>query len=343
MRESLDVDINLLSAYLTGELAPGQRALVEQWIASAPGRGEWVSSLRQATGRLDEPPPFDTAAFRARIDALTAPSVSSAPSRDLFAATHPSPMNTPMSHRMGHSWAGRAAIAVFGAAVAFAAVVQLGTGSESRSQTSSPSIYTTDKGQRSTIVLPDGSVVLLNVGSRLQVPANYASGNRALVLSGSAMFSVVPDASSPFLVTAGASVTRVLGTQFVVRHYPEDTATTVAVRDGKVAVGAIVLTADQQAMVSATGRARMTPLSPGQFSVTRGVLTLSDIRLADALPELSRWYNADLELADATIGDRIVNGEFTAGSVTDLAAMLEWTFKFKVVRNGRTLTLYPGN
>lgn len=200
--------------------------------------------------------------------------------------------------------------------------------------------YSTGNGQRATLTLPDGSQVLLNVASRLEVPVDYERGNRALRLDGAALFTVVNRSRAPFSVIAGPGTVRVLGTRFFVRHYATDTAATISVHDGKVAVGSKVLTAEQQVAVSARGVSEIQAISTGPLDVMHGMLTFNQIPLPDAIAELNRWYDADIRLGDSVIAMQNVSGKFKSGSLTDLRAILSMMFDVKIVQEGRVLTLY---
>lgn len=209
--------------------------------------------------------------------------------------------------------------------------------------TAHTSVYSTANGERATVTLPDGSIATLNVGSQLRVPSNYAIGNRTVELTGEALFSVTNHADAPFTVQAGPSVTRVLGTQFVVRHYSTDTVATVAVREGKVMVQSEVLTQDQAITVSASGAGKVESVHPEMFAFSTGVLALGPMALSDAIVELNRWYDADIRLGSSALHEERISGRFSAGSVSDLIEHLEWAFNFRVVREGRVLTLYRGS
>jgi ferric-dicitrate binding protein FerR (iron transport regulator) len=202
------------------------------------------------------------------------------------------------------------------------------------------SSYTTGNGERATITLPDGTIVRLNVGSHLLVPATYSSGNRTVQLTGEAMFSVMHRSDAPFTVVAGPSTTRVLGTTFVVRHYETDSTATVTVRDGKVAVGTTVVSALQQVTVGARGVSELHPADQKRFAFAEGVLMLGSMPLVEAVPELNRWYDADIRLGDKVIQQQRIVGGFKAGSITDLVSILEMTYNVRVEREGRVLTLY---
>lgn len=203
------------------------------------------------------------------------------------------------------------------------------------------STYTTANGERATITLPDGSTVALNVASRLEVPVDYSAGNHTLRLTGEALFTVLHHTDGAFTVISGPTTTRVLGTRFVVRRYTTDSTTTVAVHDGKVAIRALVLRANQQVEIGRRGASRVGPARAAQFSFATGVLTLDGIPLSDAIPELDRWYDVDVRLGNPALANQRLTGDVPAGSLAELSALLEWTFNMRVVREGRTLTLFP--
>lgn len=223
------------------------------------------------------------------------------------------------------------------------ALIALWTGHDRlRSHTSAAALaYTTGNGQRANITLPDGNTVSLDVASRLEVPADYERGNHTLRLRGEALFTVIHHEQTPISVVAGTTVARVLGTSFVVRQYPEEPVTTVAVREGRVAVRSAVVPAGQQVIVTPGGGTQLLRATPAQFSFATGVLILDGMPLLKAMPQLDRWYDADIRLADTTLATQRIGGSFAAGSLTDLQRVLELTFNVRVVRDDRVLTVYP--
>lgn len=206
------------------------------------------------------------------------------------------------------------------------------------------SVYTTARGERATVILPDSTIVLLNVASRLEVPLNYYSGNRSVKLSGEALFTVVHESVHPFVVTSKSSVTKVLGTTFSVRQYETEEQAEVAVRDGKVMVQTTVLTAGQRLESYSDGHVGpVTESRPHQFAFERGVLSLPRMPLSVAVAHLNRWYDAVIHIADPRVGDQFIEGQFPAGSVSDMIERLEWTYDIRVERNGDSVTVYPQN
>lgn len=95
--------------------------------------------------------------------------------------------------------------------------------------------HTAPRGERVSVMLEDGTKVLLNAGSRIIYPKSFKPGKRELTLFGEAFFEVAPDPGSPFTVTTGSVTTEVLGTSFGITAYP-DHRVDVAVVTGKVKV-----------------------------------------------------------------------------------------------------------
>ena len=205
-----------------------------------------------------------------------------------------------------------------------------------------PTTYVTAAGERARIELSDGTHVWLDVAGRLEIPEGFGGRDRVVHLSGEAYFDVARTTSAPFIVDAAGTQARVLGTEFGVRAYqPADVR--VAVRSGRVAVGHTVLGARDVAHIDAGGRvlvAHGQDLSTALAFVT-GRLVLPDMALRDAIPELNRWYDADIRLRDTTLGGLRLHATLMAGSIGDLMEMLRQTFGVRVARDGRTITLFP--
>jgi len=77
-------------------------------------------------------------------------------------------------------------------------------------------------GAKSKMILPDGTTVWLNSGSRLIYSGNFKDSVRAVELDGEAFFDVVKDAKHPFIVHTSGIDIRVLGTAFNVKSYAAD-------------------------------------------------------------------------------------------------------------------------
>jgi transmembrane sensor len=91
-------------------------------------------------------------------------------------------------------------------------------------------------GSKTTIELPDSSVVILNSGSSLSYPDKFENGSRTVVLNGEAFFEVKKNKHRPFYVKTSDITIRVLGTKFNVKSYPDEITTETTLVSGKVEI-----------------------------------------------------------------------------------------------------------
>ena len=77
-------------------------------------------------------------------------------------------------------------------------------------------------GSKSHVVLPDGSDVWLNAGSRLKYSAQFTAKERTVELSGEAYFEVAKERKRRFVVVTSNVSINVHGTTFNVKAYPEE-------------------------------------------------------------------------------------------------------------------------
>lgn len=348
--------IEQLDRYCAGESSAEEAALVYSWISSHHDGESAFEVLRRM--RKDVPASWDGKGSWAAIEARLAGEVLPALGAKCEAKWNrqdlrtrggeefsevtimseqvkPSPQQRPASR-----WTARFSAV---AALVVLLIVGVWTGRQDAPNTGMvyPSVYATANGERATITLPDSTVVVLNVGSRLEVPPDFTSGGRQVRLHGEALFTVTHQSGLPFTVQTANNLTRVLGTVFAVKNYGADLPLTVAVKEGRVMVDSVVLNAWEEVSFQSGDIHEMRSTYEGRFSFAGGVLTLPEMSLKDAVPELNRWYNADIRLSTAALENHLIEGKFAAGSLSELAENLKWVFNLEVVREGNILTLYP--
>ncbi len=97
-------------------------------------------------------------------------------------------------------------------------------------------LQNTDSKVVKPVRLRDGSLIVLQPDSKVEILRLAESGNREVKLTGEAFFEIAKDESRPFLVYAQGIVTKVLGTSFNIRARQGDEKIIVDVKTGKVAV-----------------------------------------------------------------------------------------------------------
>lgn len=176
--------------------------------------------------------------------------------------------------------------------------------------------FETGVGEQRLVQLADGSSVQLDTDTRLQV--RFSDGQRLVDLErGQALFTVVHDASRPFIVQAdGTSVTAV-GTVFDVRRDALGVRVTLvsgAVDVARQGQGAPArLAAGQQTSVTDKGVATRAVDVAAAVGWTEGRIVFVDTPLNQAVAEVNRYLTRPVALAPGADGTVAVNGVFKAG------------------------------
>lgn len=89
-------------------------------------------------------------------------------------------------------------------------------------------------GERMQVILQDGTVVLLNSGTKLRYPQKFSLFNRTVELSGEGYFDVAKMKSAPFIIELKGVSVEVTGTKFNVKSYADDQKVWVALKEGGV-------------------------------------------------------------------------------------------------------------
>jgi ferric-dicitrate binding protein FerR (iron transport regulator) len=110
-------------------------------------------------------------------------------------------------------------------------------------------------GARTIIILPDGSTVWLNAGSKIKYLNVFNQDNREIQLNGEAYFKVAKNASLPFDVKTGELSIQALGTEFNVKSYDDEDIIETTLVEGKIEIhqnrkhkGSVYLEPHQQAV-----------------------------------------------------------------------------------------------
>lgn len=187
----------------------------------------------------------------------------------------------------------------------------------------------TEKGQRTRILLSDGSVIYLNGDSHLKIPKTFRDDVRTVYLEGEAFFEIPKKDKITFQVITAESVATVLGTKFNVHSYPEDDEVTVVVAEGKVSLGYLhkpkldsIVIAENQKGVLGYGRAP-TLSDVANLSIyhgwTDGELVFEQEPLLQMIRKIERWYGIDIELvgSGSAFADKKLTASFSQNQSVD--------------------------
>ena len=209
--------------------------------------------------------------------------------------------------------------------------------------------FETATAQVKDIQLDDGTLVTLGADSKIAV--EFGKHERRVQLTrGEAFFEVTRDTNRLFLVMAGDTVVRVLGTKVNV-HY-EQQPVRVAVVEGRVEV----MHADLVKVATPKQKpAQRQLLAAGDTAVAtqagavvtsshankedlgawrQGRLVYVDARLKDIISDMNRYFDGEIQLANEGLGERQLTITFRADEIDRGIELIEGALAVRVVRSG---------
>jgi transmembrane sensor len=326
-------DWEALARYLSQESGPEEADAIRRWLAEDPARGALVAALDRSIRTLafHAPPDLNVEAALERVAARL--------NEAEVVPLHRGHRRTPR-HWLAIGLRAAAVVAVVGGGAALWRAIQPGGPARAVRE------YVTSVGERDSLRLPDGSLVLLGPDSRLLVRAAYGERVRDLELSGEALFDVVHDASRPFRVHAGLAVLEDLGTTFAVRSDSNGvhvvvTAGSVLVQDtARTPSRPVILRRGDRGRVGRDGQvtAERGTATEGDVAWTRGRLVFRDASLAQVRADLRRWYGIDLRV-DSALAARHVTASFAGESPDQVVATIAMVLGARVERRGNTVLM----
>ncbi|MBI9061526.1 MAG: DUF4974 domain-containing protein [Marinilabiliaceae bacterium] len=169
-------------------------------------------------------------------------------------------------------------------------------------------------GEKSQVILPDGTVVWINSGSELTYPNAFGLYAREVLLKGEAYFEVTKNAESPFRVMTKDCQVKVLGTRFNVKSYDENSFTETALAEGSVALTSnkgqsVVMEPGQVVVTNSDGSISFKTLNVENLICWKDhILRFDNAPLADVVSQLERWYGVNIEIHQK---DQIEDRRFT--------------------------------
>ena len=231
------------------------------------------------------------------------------------------------------------------------------------------------KGSRSRSLLPDGTTVWLNAGSKITYDGDFTGATREVRLDGEAFFDVVKQPDRPFIVHTSGIDIKVLGTAFNVKSYPEDKTVETTLYRGSVnvfreeeterkairlapneklillkrtAIDAENLSKDKAETSSAINigptnytiaKIDSTKLESERFE-TAWIYSRLEFR-GDSFEELARklerWYNVTIVFNDEKVKQLSFNGSFEKENVEQAFTALKFALPFEYLIKGHDI------
>jgi transmembrane sensor len=195
----------------------------------------------------------------------------------------------------------------------------------------------TGTGEQKTFTLADGSRLMLNTASAVNI--SYTARERRLrLLAGEILIDTAKDPSSPprpFLVDTSQGRLRALGTRFTVRGLASSTH--LAVLEGAVEIQTLstratgIVRAGEQTEFTSENIQAFLPTDINTALWEQGMLMAREIRLDALLAELGRYQRGVLR-CDGAVADMLVSGACPVTDPQRSLTLLEKTLPIRVSR-----------
>lgn len=205
-------------------------------------------------------------------------------------------------------------------------------------------------GQMSSVVLPDGTSVHLNSGTKLVYSGKFISGEREVKLEGEAYFDVTKDQMHPFVIKTKELDFKVYGTSFNIQAYPDEKEIITTLVEGSLGIiglsgseltrlvpneNATYRTGDRKLLVE--------KVNPDMFTSWKdGSVTFRDEKLKDIARKIERWYNVEIVIRNARMGEELYLGTILKNKPVDQILevfALTSSLKYRIVPRANERTL----
>ena len=214
-----------------------------------------------------------------------------------------------------------------------------------------PVTVVTQLGERSQVVLPDGTKVWLNSSSSVEYVAPFFSRQRRVKMEGEAYFEVEHDRRAPFVVSTNGLDIEVLGTRFNIRNDDNEHRVTTVLLEGAVKAYASgreqasvrLHPAQQLVFDTRTHAMRLTDCPSAERSINwiDGRFCFEHDTFGEIVAELKRYYNVDIRFMDNRLRDMRFSGNFRVeDGIYHIMSVLQLTYKFNYRIAGNDIELY---
>lgn len=324
--EKNQINEELLSAYIKGELSQSDASRVEDWYDASPQNRKMLGDVYYLLFLND------------RITAAQGVDVERSLSQ-LKARIDRRRRQTTSLRRPTWRIAAMAMVAVVVMGFVWGAWMV-------SEQLAGPVTICTKLGERSQVTLPDGTKVWLNSCSRVEYSSSLFSRKRLVTMDGEAYFEVAHNKHSPFIVTADGLAIRVLGTRFNIRcDEQRDNVTTVLLAGSVMAYDSeqesnSCMLKPSQSVVFNTKSKQMElmncPEAENSIQWIEGRLHFDHMPFSEIAQELQRYFNVNIIFKDEALKRESFSGDFSVSDgIYHIISVLGLTYKFqyKIVDN----------
>lgn len=194
------------------------------------------------------------------------------------------------------------------------------------------------------ITLPDGSTVYLNRNTEISYKKSFKEG-REIKLTGEAYFNIQHDPANPFIVDAGSSSVKVLGTSFNVITGNVNSGVEVFVTSGKVLLSGksdkseIFLDPGYIGTAGSGTASKILNTNPNYMAWNTGSLFYENERLEVVFIDLKKVFNISIIADDASILEESWTSPINKMPEETIIQLICFSFNLGYVKEGEVYHL----
>ena len=172
----------------------------------------------------------------------------------------------------------------------------------------------TPRGGQWSVILPDGTKVMLDATSSIKYPVKFVGKERNVDITGQAYFEVAHNPKMPFRVRTKGQIIEVLGTHFNVNVYDDEPLSSVTLLKGGVKISrgmrTAILKPGQQAVITNGASSIIVKKVDAENFVAwkTGRFFFNKADIKTVMRQLSRWYDVNVSYR-GTMPQQQFNGD----------------------------------
>jgi len=335
MNSNFKPSLEQLARYIKKESDAEEHAQLVAWLESSEQNRRYLSQLQSEWLHIEQVPMVLGQAERSRVWAKIQGRIQPV-------------IKTIVFDRRRFWWLGTAAalfIFLLGSLAAYFIQHRVSIGRSIQEQTT---VYTAP-GQKSQLILPDGTRAWLNAGSKITYSHAFNLQDRKVKLEGEAFFDVVKKDELPFVVQTSHLDVIVKGTAFDVSAYAGDAKIAVSLLRGRVAVqdknGKLMGELSPNEWIELDKHSgkytEVRPIDATQYSTWRAEeLVFENEPLDVVLKKLERWYGVDIHWKEVNV-DRHYTFKVKTESLREILELINVITPIQYSIKGKSVDIAP--
>ncbi len=210
------------------------------------------------------------------------------------------------------------------------------------------------KGSISEMILPDGSLIFLNAGSKIKYTFEGKDGIREVFLEGEAWFDVEKDVRKPFIVHTNLYDVKVTGTQFNIKAYNDDNILATTLETGQIIIKSTEQLKLAKSIIMHPGEQVILDKQSKKLSIinvnTRWFTSWKDnklifvnMHLKDLVRLLERKYGVDIDIQNKKILNLHFDGTIKDESIIEFLEIVKKTLPINYKIIGQKILITDSN